>query len=360
MLFKLFVTDLKMLLRNKQSLFWAFMFPILFTIIFGFFFGKNTIVGNIALVDNSNTQIAQNLDKTITDSKIFKVNKNISEGDIKNQIKKSTISAGIVIPKDFGATIAGSPNTIKIIYDPGNAQTNSVITGFLQNYLTQASFQIQHTEPLFKLEEEKTSNRTLSYFDFVLAGILGLALMNSSIIGIAISMSKYREDKILKRITTTPLPSWKFIVAEILSHLIINVLQVSVILSIGYFFFDAHIYGSIFILLPIALIGAVLFQLMGFVIAALSKTTDAAQGMSQTITIPMMFLAGVFFPIDTLPKWLYSIVQYLPLAPLLRMIRGILLDAASPFENPANIIIVGGWIIVSLIFSIFRFKLSDE
>lgn len=349
-----------MLFRNKQSLFWAFMFPVLFTIIFGFFFGENTSVGSVALVNDSSTQLAQNLDKSISDSTLFRVDKNIAENDIKNEIKKSKISAGIVIPEGFGNLSPDSPKSVKVIVDPGNAQANSVITGYVQSYLTQASFQIQGAKPVFNVDEEKTSDRTLSYFDFVLAGILGLALMNSSVIGISVSMSRYREDKILKRITTTPLKTWKFIVAEILSRLIINVLQIGVVLSIGYFFFDAHIYGSIFVLLPVAMVGAILFQLLGFVVASLSKTTDAAQGMATAITIPMMFLAGVFFPIDTLPKWLYSVVQYLPLAPLLRIIRNVALEAGSPFDNPINALIVGGWIVVALTFSILKFRLSDE
>jgi ABC-2 type transport system permease protein len=95
-------------------------------------------------------------------------------------------------------------------------------------------------------------------------------------------------------------------------------------------------------------------------VASATKTTDAAQGMSVAITIPMMFLAGVFFPIDSLPKWLYAIVQYLPLAPLLRMIRGVTLEAVSPFSDPMNAIIVAGWIILAFGFSVWRFRLSEE
>jgi ABC-2 type transport system permease protein len=360
MFWKLFATDVKMLFRNKQALFWSFMFPVLFTFIFGFFFGKNTSVGTIALVNDSDTQIAQSLDETISKSDLFKVNKDIAEGDIKSEIKKSKISAGIIIPENFGSLDPTSPKEVKIIYDPGNAQANSVITGFVRTYLTQASFQVQGVKQVFSVTEEKTSDKALSYFDFVLAGILGLSLMNSSIIGIAVGMSKYREDKILKRITTTPLPSWIFITSEITSRLIINLLQIGITLSIGYFIFDANIYGNMFVILAVAITGAILFQLLGFVIASLSKTTDAAQGMATAITIPMMFLAGVFFPIDTLPKWLYSAVQYLPLAPLLRIIRNVMLEAGSPFDNPTNVIIVLSWIAVCLIFSIFKFRLSDE
>ena len=184
--------------------------------------------------------------------------------------------------------------------------------------------------------------------------------MNSSVIGVGVGMSKYREDKILKRITTTPVKSWWFIIAEILSRLCVNLIQISVILMIGKFLFDAHIYGNIFVILAVAMVGAIMFQLFGFVVAALSKTTDAAQGMATAITIPMMFLVGVFFPIDFLPKWLYAIVQYLPPAPILRIIRGVLLEDQSPFFEPKNALIVLSWIVITLSLSIWKFRLSDE
>ena len=95
-------------------------------------------------------------------------------------------------------------------------------------------------------------------------------------------------------------------------------------------------------------------------IASFVKTTDAAQGAATAITIPMMFLGGVFFPIDTLPKWLIAIVQYLPIAPLLRIIRGVVLEGNSPFFNPSNIIIVMIWIVACLVIASWKFRLREE
>jgi ABC-2 type transport system permease protein len=235
-----------------------------------------------------------------------------------------------------------------------------VISAFTNQFLIATDFQIHNLKPTFSVKEESTNQRTLSYFDFVLMGLIGLALMNASVQGIAITMANYREDQILKRLTTTPLKTWKFVGAEVLSRLVLNVLQVGLILSIGYFGFHAHIYGNIFLIFVFALLGGLLFQSLGFLVASVAKTTDAAQGMAVAITIPMMFLAGVFFPIDQLPKWLSMIVQYLPLAPLLRMIRTIGLEASSPFANPINIAIVIGWIVIALAVSVWRFRLTDE
>jgi len=359
--YKLFIANLKMMVRGRQALFWSLFFPLMFTVIFGFFFGgSNKSLGTIALINKSNSQVSQSLEKAMNDSGLFKIQKETDLNNAKDQLKKNKISAIVEIPEGFGNMQPNVPTQINFINDPANTQVNLAISGFLDKFLTQVNFQTQNTKPIFSLNSETTTDKNLTYFDFVLIGIIGLALMNGSIQGIAITMARYREDKILKRITTTPLKPWKFVLAEVLSRLVLNVLQISMILAIGVWGFQAHIAGSIFLIYIFALLGGLLFQSIGFAIASIARTTDAAQGMAISITIPMMFLAGVFFPIDQLPKWLYSIVQYLPLAPLLRMIRQIGIENISPFINPLNITIVIGWIIVTLFISIMRFRLADE
>lgn len=358
-MWKLFTSDLKMLARNRQSLFWVLFFPLMFTFIFGLFFGKNTSLGSIAVVNKSNTQISTGLVETLEKTELFKIQKEDNLDVAKDEIKRSKISAVVFIPENFGDLVVESSKQVEIVYDPGS-QIYSSLSGVIGQYLTTVNYQIQNSKPIFSSSLVPVTDRKLTYFDFVLAGVLGLALMNSSIIGIGVNLAKYREDKILKRITTTPVKSWKFILAEVLSRIVINFIQISIILLVGKFLFDAHIYGSMFVIIPVALVGAFLFQSIGFVVAALSKTADAAQGMAQAISIPMMFLAGVFFPIDSLPKWLYTFVQYLPLAPLLRILRGVMLEGNSPFFEPKNAIIIFSWIVVALLVSIYKFKLSDE
>lgn len=361
-MFKLFIEDLKMMARNKQALFWSFMFPLMFTFIFGFFFGKETKAGTIALINHSSSELSATIEKGLTDSGIFIINKETDLDKQKEQLSKNKISAIVEIPENFGERVPEAPTKLTLYYDPANSQVNAALTGFLDKFLTSVNYQIQNAKPIYSIDQVNVvgSERTLTYFDFVLAGILGLSLMNSSIIGIAVGLAKYREDKILKRITVTPIKTWWFIGGEVLSRIVLNFFQIGVILTIGKFVFDAHIYGNIFIIFAVAILGAIIFQLIGFAIASFAKTTDAAQGMATALTIPMMFLAGVFFPIDTLPKWLYGIVQYLPLAPLLRILRNVVLEAKSPFENPANIGIVMGWIAICLIISIYKFRLSEE
>lgn len=360
---KLFWADLKMLLRNRQAFIWALIFPLIFTIIFGLFFGKNNngFTGSIAIINQSSSELSKSINDGLHKSDLFTFKDEPNLDTAKEEVQKAKLSAVLFIPENFAKTGPDSSNKISIYFDPANAQTASVLTSFINSYLTEASFQIQHAKQLFVVDQVKTgSGNPFNYFDFVLVGILGMALMNGSIIGISITISKYREDKILKRITSTPVKGWQFIGAEVLSRLVLNVIQIGLILSVGVYFFHAHIYGNLAVVFALAMLGGILFQLIGFTIASFAKTADAAQSMSQAFSIPMMFLAGVFFPIDSLPRWLGNVVQYLPLAPLLRTLRNVALEGLSPFDNPINIILVFGWILVMLIIATLNFRLADE
>jgi len=357
---KLFIANIKLLFRNKQLLFWSIAFPLIFTAIFGLFFGQDAGAGNVALINDSQSTLAVNLEKALDESDLFIVNKEVDVEEAKTKLRNNKASAVIVIPETFGETKEGADKKIKIIVDPAAQQSSAIVAGFVGQYLTSVNFQLQNATPIYSVEQENTVEGAFSYFDFVLVGLIGMALMNSNVQSLAINMSKYREDKILKRITTTPLPTWKFIVAEVAAHLVLNFIQVTLVIVIGVYMFGGDLGNNIGLLFVLSLLGAVLFQLVGFVVASASKTASAAEGMATAITIPMMFLSGVFFPIDQLPKWLFGIVTYLPLSPLLRMMREGALEGLSPWSTPLNLIIVLGWIAVTLSFAIWRFRLTEE
>lgn len=361
MLFKLTFANLKQIFRNKQALFWSLAFPLIFTLIFGAFFGKEVInVGSIGIINNSDTQLSKTIVDAFSSNEAFKIKTPKDLDEAKAMIKKNDLVAAVEIPQDFGNLAPSVSKTVTVVADPGSSSANAIVIGILDKILTNYTMQAQGAKPIFTINQESSTSNKVTYFDFILAGLMGLALMNSAVQGLAVNIAKYRDEKILKRITTTPLPSWQFVVSEVLSMLVLNLLQISLLLAVGIYVFKAHIYGSVFMLYFIALLGAILFLCLGFVVAALTKTTEAAEGMATAVTIPMMFLGGVFFPLDALPKWLYSIVQYIPLAPLLRMIRVVDLEAGNPFTDSKNIIILLSWIAILLFIAIWRFKFTEE
>ena len=198
----------------------------------------------------------------------------------------------------------------------------------------------------------------VEYFDEVLMGLIALGIMTNSIISIAVRVSTFRNQSILKRLLVTPLPIWKYFAAEISAHLLLAVAQVAIILVVGVFVFGASIHGNIVWIFLIALLGTLVFLNIGFILSAWAKTPAAASGMGNAVALPMMFFAGTFFSTATLPWVLPQAARALPLTPMLEGLRDVAIDSLPLWDTWPHLGALGIWIAVTAIIAtrVFRFS----
>jgi ABC-2 type transport system permease protein len=83
----------------------------------------------------------------------------------------------------------------------GQGQNSISLVGQILNELT---FQITNTPRLFNISTVPINVSNLGYIDFLLPGIVALAVMQMSVFSVAFVFADYKEKGILKRITATP------------------------------------------------------------------------------------------------------------------------------------------------------------
>ena len=127
-----------------------------------------------------------------------------------------------------------------------------------------------------------------------------MALMQTGIFA-AIPLVADRQKLILKRLAATPLRRWQLIGSNVIMRLLIALVQFVLIVGVGVAAFDVKIVGSLIAIALLAILGSLAFTSLGYVIATLAKTEDAANGMTSAVQFPMMFLSGTFFPIAVMP-----------------------------------------------------------
>jgi ABC-2 type transport system permease protein len=129
-------------------------------------------------------------------------------------------------------------------------------------------------------------------------------------------------------------------------------------MGVGVALFGGHIYGNIGWVLVLVILGNLVFLNLGFIIGAIAKTVRAADGLANAVALPMMFLSGVFFPKEGLPRVLGECVEYLPLSPLLDSLRGVALEGKAIWAYPDELSILAAWIVLSSIVAVrvFRFN----
>ena len=143
------------------------------------------------------------------------------------------------------------------------------------------------------------------------------------------SFVTYRQRGILRRIKGTPFPLWAFIMSRISTQIIIAIVQAAMLLALAVILFDVHVSSSYVALLVLVTLGALAFLSIGFVVSAFAPNSDTADSAGSAITLPMMFLGGVFFPVDDAPSWLQPLIQILPLSHLADGLRSVIIDGAG-------------------------------
>lgn len=357
---RLLADSLKMQFRDKVGLFWALAFPLLFVLVFGLFYGGSSqTIGRVTIVDEADNPLSQALVKALKDTKTFSIQEeNWDVSKAKEQIKNNKTSFVIILPKGLG--MGPEKPTITAVYSSGDVQVQNSVFAFLNQFVDIASLKAANAQTIIDIKGIRTENKTTTFFDVVFAGILCLALMNYNLTSFSTQLTAFREQKILKRLQTTPLPVSKFMSAQIGSFLGLNVIQVVILLVVGVLIFKAHVYGSYLNIALICILGAITFLAMGFMIASFTKTANAATGMATSLSILFMFLSGVFFPIDTLPNWIYQIVRWLPLSPMVMAMRNVMLMEQSLASQWQNLLILFGWLVVFSLVTIKFFRFGDE
>jgi ABC-2 type transport system permease protein len=348
MLFPLLIANLKIIIRNRQALFWALVFPLIFVVVFGLFRVGEPSTTTVAVVDMSQDPVSEALIANLSSIELLELDLDLDEGEATEALEDGEIGLVLFIPENLAERVREqspvSPVPLRVLYDQSRFQTNQLVLGVIQQFIDQTNMALQDARPLIELQPEGIQARTVEYFDFLLPGFIGMGVMMYAITGMASVVALYRQQKIFKRLLTTPLRVRSFFAAQIIAHLLISLIQAAIILAAGVFLFNGHIYGNVLWVFVLVLFANIIFLNLGFIVGA--------------IAIPMMFLSGVFFPSENLPSVLSQIVQYLPLTPLLEALRGVAIETEPLWAYPWELGILGIWIIVTSVVAIRVFKFN--
>jgi ABC-2 type transport system permease protein len=350
---KLFVASVKMILRDRRTVIWSAAVPVLFAVLFGIQDFSGTRHVTLTVVPTASTAFSQRVVRGLEHDKVFDVTTKV---DLAQARKTLTDTDG---PDLVLAVPGSSKQSLTTYFEPGNTNLDLAL-GSVQRFVDGMNLRLAGiTSPQVKLTERSVQAKDTNYYDFLLPGLVAWSVFNLSVIGIAIAVTRFREQKILKRILATPLPPASFLLTQIASRLLLSVGQAALLLSVAVFGFGAHIHGDPFWLFVYVVLGNVVFLNIGFAIAGRAKNTDSAQAMAQLVALPMVFLSGVFFPTSGLPPALEHLVKLLPLTPLTEALRKISLDGDPFTATWPQFLLLGAWVLVSLALARASFSLDE-
>ena len=354
-------SNLMMMARNRQGLFWALFFPLLLVVVFGLIDFNGVVPAPVAVVDLSDGSRAQVFRERLADVEFLEV-EDFVRADMAEALREGDLGYLIVIPPGFDETAAavGEPghDPVGLVYTSRNPDRNQLVEAAVRGLVAEVWSDGQPVQASRLTTANVIDVPEVDYFDTVLLGLLGLGIMTNSIISIAVRISTYRNQAILKRLLATPLPIWKFFASEIAAHLLLALVQAGIILAVGVFVFGGRLHGNLGWVLLITALGSIVFLNIGFILSAWARSPAAASGMGNAVALPMVFFAGTFFSTTSLPWVLPYAAEVLPLTPMLSALREVGLDQAPIADAWPQLAALAGWAAATAVAATRVFKFS--
>jgi ABC-2 type transport system permease protein len=178
-------------------------------------------------------------------------------------------------------------------------------------------------------ERRTVKGRRIRYVDWVVPGILAMNMMFSCLFGVGYVIVRYRKNGFLKRLKATPLNPFEFLSAQMASRLIlIQIITVLVYAGCNYFI-HFEMRGSYVNLFLVSLLGAICLISLGLLVSARLSSEELAGGILNLITWPMMLLSGVWFSLEGTNPIVQKIARFLPLTHIVDAARAIMTDGAG-------------------------------
>lgn len=361
------LANLKMMSRNRQAAFWALFFPLMLVVVFGLIDINAVGPGDLWILDQSGSPVSQQIREDLEAINLLTVSEyGDGEAQAHEAIARGDVDYLLIIPQGIeDQPILQEPARwvpVRLLYGSGNPGRNQLVDGTVRNVVAGVLAEKPGVSYLGLVESEEVAVVQVSYFDGVLMGLVGLGIMTNSIISIAVRISTYRNSSILKRLLVTPLPIWKYFVGEVAAHLVLALIQATVILAVGVFIFGARIHGNppgnVLGIMAIVALGSLVFLNIGFIVSAWSRTPAAASGMGNAIALPMMFFAGTFFSTAALPSVLPYLAQALPLTPMLVAMREVANAGQPLWTTWPHLAILSGWVLATGVVASRVFKFN--
>src|SRR6266568_2134586 len=114
--------------------------------------------------------------------------------------------------------------------------------------------------------------------DFLLPGILALAVMAAGMVSLGIATAYERYYGVLKRLGSSPLPRSGLIIAKVISVLVLELIQIILLVAVAVLFYGWQPAGSLPLAILAMALGTVTFSALGLAMAGALRTEATLAG----------------------------------------------------------------------------------
>ena len=322
--------------RDRNALFFTFLFPLMFLVIFGLIFRDSgqTRPTTIGVVGSG--PVISALPATVVKATPY-----ASEEQALTKVR-----AG-----DLPAVLIEQGDSVVLRFSAADMVRAGILQGIVASVVDHANLAATGQLPRYRLVATQVEASNLEPIQFITPGILSWGVATSAAFGAALTLVSWRRKQILRRVRLSPAPVWTVLGARVGVSLVTAVVQAVVFVGVALLpIFGLRLTGTWWLALPLLIAGTLAFVSVGLLVGAVAKTDEAASAMANFIVLPMAFLSGTFFDISQAPRWLQVVSEALPLrhmndGMIAVLVRG---QGASALVTPL-LVLVGFTVVVTAV-----------
>ncbi|WP_108944998.1 ABC transporter permease [Shewanella halifaxensis] len=364
--------ELTQLKRDRMTFGMVIMIPLIQLMLFGFAINTNIRDIPVGVVDQSQTALSRVLIQTVRATQVVEFTEQFY--DVKAAqaaIARGEVRAVLVIPQDVSQRLVrhktvglGTPASsdeetsrpvAQWIVDGSDTMIAAAIKGLRAMPLTELlGLPANRMTPTFEVAlfynpEQRTAVN-------IVPGLVGVILTMTMIMFTSAAIVRERERGNLEMLITTPIRSIELMLGKIIPYMLIGIVQVAIILGLGYSVFNVPINGSLLQLAAATLLFIMASLTLGLVISTIAKSQLQSMQMTVFVLLPSILLSGFMFPYEGMPLAAQYIAEALPATHFMRLIRGVVLRDVEIIDMTYDVTWLAIFTVIGLIVASLRFK----
>ncbi|QZY28443.1 ABC transporter permease [Nocardioides coralli] len=312
--------------RDRASVFFALVFPLMFLVLFGGIFADQT-QSRITMAQVGEVSLFEDLPPGAQEAfaETFEVERHDDLGAAIEAVREGDVD--VAVTGEDGEVVAHVTQTDQV--------KAAVVQGTLRAFVDGANVAATGQPPAYSLRTDAVEDESLDTIQFVTPGLLGWAVAMSAAFGAAATLQGWRQSKLLRRLQLAPVRTGTVVGARVTVTIVIALVQMAIFLGLGTAVFGLQLGGSWWAGVPLLVVGTLCFMAVGLLAGAVAKSVEGAVNMANFLVLPMAFLSGSFFPLDGAPGWLQAVADLLPL----HWLNEGMLDVLVRGEGPTAVLV---------------------
>lgn len=376
--------DLLVLWRHKPRLISLFLFPIIMITLFGYGMGGTITNIPVVVVTQSHGPVTDATLTAIKGMDLYDVKDIITDSNKGSaMVSSGQVKAAIILPTNYDNLNDTAPKSIVVDVDSSDQIAANALVPATQGLFNQLNTQIaaqklqsssigvttnpvngsaaQTTTPVqsilntINLQINKLYGN-ISYLDFLVPAVIGMTVLFGCVFGMGEVIAGERERGELSRLFMTPTSVATVVGGKIVSKLVQETARGIILILAAIALFGIIINGSMLLTVLLIILGALCFIGFGIMVSARVSSQEDFMQSVMPITMPMMFVSGVFFPIETMP-WIFQKIAYiLPLTYVNDALRAVMLKGAGVGDVWVDIVILAGFTLIFFLLGVTQFN----